>query len=168
MVKIIKLRLRNSDNWINSVLNCEAYYSFEGVASDHWILTAKICLSLRNNTTQTTKTTHLNWSVLNNRDIKDKYKLTQRNKCDTHQEIPDALTPNDEYEDFVNAHIEAAPECIPIKLRAKHRVLWETLTAKKQRDNVKIAFLFNKRNPTYVITLKYRKAWSELIKAYKK
>ena len=31
-------------------------------------------------------------------------------------------TPNDEYENFVNAHIEVAAECIPTKLRAKHRV----------------------------------------------
>ena len=28
-------------------------------------------------------------------------------------------TPNDEYENFVNAHLEAAAECIPMKQRAK-------------------------------------------------
>ena len=34
--------------WNNSALNCEAYPSFEGVSTDHWIVTAK-------NTTEPTK-----------------------------------------------------------------------------------------------------------------
>ena len=33
--------------WKNSAMNCEAYSSFEGVSSDHRIVTAKIRLSLR-------------------------------------------------------------------------------------------------------------------------
>ena len=57
-----------------------------------------------------------------------------RKKFDALQEIPEALTPNDEYENFINAHIEAAAaECIVTKLRAKHRVPWETLVVKKKR-----------------------------------
>ena len=45
--------------------------------------------------------------------------LTLRNKFDALQEISETLTLNDEYENFVNAHIEAAAECIPTKQRAK-------------------------------------------------
>ena len=37
--------------WNNSALNCEAYSLFEGVSSDHRIVTAKIRLSLRKNVT---------------------------------------------------------------------------------------------------------------------
>ena len=33
--------------WKNSAMNCEAYSTFEGVSSDHQIVTAKIRLSLR-------------------------------------------------------------------------------------------------------------------------
>ena len=44
--------------WKNSAVNCEAYSSFEGVSSDHLIVTAKIRLSLRKNTTRTTTTVH--------------------------------------------------------------------------------------------------------------
>ena len=33
--------------WKNSAMNCEAYSSFEGVSTDHRIVTAKIRLSLR-------------------------------------------------------------------------------------------------------------------------
>ena len=53
--------------------------------------------------------------LLNNRDIRDKYTLTLRNKFDALQEISETPTPIDEYEKFVNAHLETAPECIPTK-----------------------------------------------------
>ena len=62
--------------------------------------------------------------------------------------MSETLTPNDKYENFVNAHIEVEAECIPTKLRAKHWVPWETLAVKKKRDDVKTASLYNKRNPT--------------------
>ena len=90
--------------WNNSTLNCVAYSSFEGISSDHWIVTAKICLSLCRNTTQTTKTTHYDWSLLNNRDISNKYKTTLRKKFNVLQEISETLTTNDEYEIFVNVY----------------------------------------------------------------
>ena len=86
--------------------------------------------------------------MLNDRDINDKYTITLRNKFDAQQKISEIFTPNDEYENFVKAHVEVATECIPTKLRAKHRVPWETLAVKKKHDNVKTASLCNKRNPT--------------------
>ena len=65
--------------WIISALNCEAYSSFEGVSSEHWIVTAKIHRSLRRNRMQTTKTIqNQGWSLLNNWDISDKFTLTQK------------------------------------------------------------------------------------------
>ena len=36
--------------WNNSAMNCEAYSSFEGVSSDHRIVTSKIRLSQRKKT----------------------------------------------------------------------------------------------------------------------
>ena len=44
-----------------------------------------------------------------------------------HYRRQEKYTPNDEYENFVNAHLEATAECIPTKQRTKPRVLWETL-----------------------------------------
>ena len=61
--------------WKNSVMNCEAYSSFEGVSSDHRIVTAKIRLSLRKSTTRTAATKQYDLALLNNRDIRDKYVL---------------------------------------------------------------------------------------------
>ena len=54
--------------WKNSAMNCEAYSSFEGVSSDHRIVTAKLRLSLRKNATRTVTTKHYDWALLNNRD----------------------------------------------------------------------------------------------------
>ena len=59
-------------------------------------------------------------------------------------------TQNDEYENFVNAHIETAAECIPTKLKAKPRASWETLAVRNKRADLKIASLCNRRNPTNV------------------
>ena len=61
--------------WENSALNCEAYSSFEGVSTDHRIVTPKIRLSLRKNAKQTATTKHYDWALLNNKDIRDKYVL---------------------------------------------------------------------------------------------
>ena len=71
--------------WKNSAMNCEAYFSFEGVSSDHRIVTAKIRLSLRKNATPTTTTIHYDWALFN-KDIRDKYVRALRNKFDALQE----------------------------------------------------------------------------------
>ena len=111
-------------------MNCEAYSSFEGVSSDHRIVMAKIRLSLRKNATRTTTTKHYDWTLLN-RDIRDKYVLELRNRFETLQEKTEKDTPNDEYENFVNAHLEATANCIPTKPRTKYSVPWEMLAARK-------------------------------------
>ena len=92
--------------WKNSAMNCEAYSSFEGVSSDHRIVTAKIRQSLRKNTTRTVTAKHYDWVLINNRDIRDKYVLELRNRFETLQEKTEKGTPNDEYENFINAHLE--------------------------------------------------------------
>ena len=151
---------------INSTLNCEAYSSFEGMSSDHWTITAKIHLSQRRNRVQTTTTAHCDWSLLNNKEIGDKYTIMQKNQFDTLQEISETSTPNDEYENFVNAYIEAIAERILTKLRTRQRVPCKTLAVKKKRDNVKAASLCKRRNPNNANAQKLKKAQSELKNAY--
>ena len=118
--------------WNNSTLNCEAYSSFEGVSSDHRIVTAKIRLNLLRNAPRTTTTVHYDWFLLNNWDTRNKCTLTQRNKFDARKEIWEKPSPNNEYENSVNALLEAAAECIPTKKTAKPRVPWETLAVRKK------------------------------------
>ena len=49
--------------------------------------------------------------------------LALRNKFDALQEKTETHTPNDKNENYANAHLEAAAECIPTNQRAKPRVL---------------------------------------------
>ena len=57
--------------WNNSPLNYEVYSSFEGVSSNHRIVTAKIRLSLRRIATRTRTTVYYDWPQINNRNIGD-------------------------------------------------------------------------------------------------
>ena len=154
--------------WNNSAGNCKAYSSIEGVSSDHRIVTAKIRLNLRKNTTRTTATIHYDWALLNNKHIKDKYVIALRNKFDALQEKTKTHTPNDEYVNFVNAHLEAAAKCIPTKHRTKSRFPWETLVVREKRADVKTASKCNRKNPTNTNVLKLKKVRNELASIYLK
>ena len=152
--------------WKNSAMNCETYFSFEGVSSDHRIVTAKIRLSLRKNAKWTVTTKHYDWAILNNRDIRDKHVLELRNRFETLQENTEKSTPNDEYENFVNAHLEAAGECIPTKLKTKYRVPWETLAVREKRVLVKTASKNYGKNPTNTNARKLKTAQYQLAGIY--
>ena len=91
---------------------------------------------LRKDATRTATTKHYDWALLNNRDIKDKYLLELRNGFVTLQEKTEIGAPNDEYENFLNAHLEVAAKCIPTEPRTKYRVPWETLAVREKRAHV--------------------------------
>ena len=147
-------------------MNCEAYSSFEGVSTDHRIVTAKIRLSLRKNAKRTATIKHCDWALLNNKDIRDKYVLELRNRFETLQERTEKSTPNDEYENFVNAHLEAAAKYIPTKLKTKYRVPWETLAVREKRALVKTASKNYRKNPTNTNALKLKTAQYQLAGIY--
>ena len=56
--------------------------------------------------------TQYDWSSLTNNGIRNHFTVTVRNKFATLQETFEIHTPNHEYENFANAYIEAATECI--------------------------------------------------------
>ena len=142
--------------WRNSTMNCKAYYSFEGMSSDHRIVTTKIRLSLRKYATRTATTKHYDWVLLNNRDIRDKYVVELRNRSEALQEKTEKRTPNDEYETFVNAHLVAAANCIPTKHRTKYRVPWKTLAIREKRSDVKTASKCYWKNTTNINALELK------------
>ena len=149
-------------------MNCEAYSSFEGVSSDHRIVTAKLRLSLRKNATRTATTKHYDWALLKNRDIKDKYVLELRSRFETLQEKTEKGPPNEEYENFVEAHLQAASKCIPTKPRTKYRVPWENLAVRENRVLVKTASKSYRKNPTNTNARKLEKAQYQLAGIYVK
>ena len=66
--------------------------------------------------------------------------------------------PNDEYENFINAHLDAAAKYIETKFRTKSRVPWENLAVREKLTNEKTASKYNRKNPTNTNTLKLKKA----------
>ena len=152
--------------WKNSAMNCEAYSSFEDMSTDPRIVTAKIRLSLRKNAKRTATTKPYDWDLLNNRDIRDKYVLELRNRFETLQEKTEKSKPNDEYENFVNPHLEAAAKCIPTKLKTKYRVPWETLAVRDKRALVKTASKNYRKKPTNTNALKLKTAQYQLAGIY--
>ena len=103
-----------------------------------------------------------------NRDIRDKYALELRNRFEALQEKVEIGTPNDEYENFVEAHLEAAEKCIPTKPRTKYRVPWETLAAREKRALVKTASKNYQQNPTNTNARELEKAQHQLTGIYLK
>ena len=152
--------------WKNSSVNCKDYSSFVGVCSDHRIVNAKIRLSLRKNATRTTTTVPYKWALLNNKDIRDQYVIALRNKFDALQEKTETRTPNDEYENFVNAHLHAEVKYIPTKHRTKSSVPWETLAVREKRADVKTVSKCNRKSPTNANAMKLKKAQNELASIY--
>ena len=140
----------------------------EGVSSDQRIVTSKIRLGLRKKPTRTATTKHYDWALLNNRDIRDKYVLELRNRFETLKEKTEKGTPNDEYVNFVNAHLEAAAKCIPTKPRTKYRVPWETVAVREKRAPVKTASKSYRKNPTHSNARKLKKAQYQLAGIYLK
>ena len=97
-----------------------------------------------------------------------KYVLELRNRLETLQEKTEIGTPNDEYENSVNAHLEAAAKCIPTKPRTKYRVPWETLAVREKRAYVKTASKIYRKNPTNTNAIKLKKAQYQLTGIYLK
>ena len=117
---------------------------------------------------RTTTIIHDDWAFLNYRDIRDKYMLALRNKFDALQEKTEIRIPNDNYENFVNMHLEAAAKCIETKLRTKSRVPWETLAVREKCADVKTAPKCYRKYPTNTNAQKLKKAQYQLASIYLK
>ena len=51
-------------------------------------------------------TIYYDWALFDKKDIRDKYVIAWKNKFDALPEETETRTPNDECENFVNAHLE--------------------------------------------------------------
>ena len=89
-----------------------------------------------------------------------------KNRFETLQEKTEKGTLNDEYENFVNAHLEAAAKCIPTKPRTKYRVPWGTLAVREKRAHVKTASKSYRNNPTNTNVRKLKTAQYQLAGIY--
>ena len=105
-------------------MNCEAYSSFmeaSSVAKSFWWR-----FSLCSNKTGTVK------ASLIDSDIRNHSTVIMSNKFDTHQDTSERHSSNEEYENFVTTHKEAAFECITTKPRAKCRIPWKSIAIREK------------------------------------
>ena len=91
-----------------------------------------------------------------------------KNRFETLQEKTEKGTPNDEYEHFINAHVEAAAKCIPTKPRTKYRVPWETFEVREKRAHEKTASKSYCKKPTNTYARKLKNAQNQLAGIYLK
>ena len=139
--------------WINSVINCEAYNTFQGVYSDHRIASLKI--RLRANKKQAL-----------NRTRYDHYTTVVKNRLSALQADDEFTTANSTYENFVRSHHEAAAKCIPVKPKIKSRVPWESKQVIEKRVCLKKASNLKRTKPTKSNMAKFKKAQKDLVETY--
>ena len=102
--------------WINSVQNCEAYHSLEGISTDHRIVLLKIKLSLRANKKKSNTKIAYNWEhLINNEDLQNQFSTSLRNRYNILQHEDTNESANNAYQNFVKTHKETAEMPIPQK-----------------------------------------------------
>ena len=118
--------VRTASKTLTNLSDISHYYSFEIASSDHTIISAKIRQSLWINEQQTIKTTCYDRSSHNNRYIA-KLKKKKKNQKEKKLSLPLRIifnmilekskrhTPNNKYENFISALIQAAEQCLPRK-----------------------------------------------------
>ena len=100
-----------NEKWKNAVMNSEAYSSFASVGSDHRVVTAKVCLSLRTTKARSSKTRH-DWSLLrHDHALQNKFKLELTNRYNAL--FDETLSATEQYDAFVKANEYAAAETLP-------------------------------------------------------
>ena len=154
--------------WINSVQNYEAYNSIEGVSSDHRIVSIKVQPSLRANKKKSSIKPPFDWKQLSsNADIRNKFTITLQNRFSQLQnEDNDNINLSNTYINFMNAHKQAAEDCIPLQHKTKRKVPWENEIVEQKRECLKILANLKNKTPTSTNIRNYRKARQELEETY--
>lgn len=134
--------------WINSVMNCETYSSFQSINSDHRIVTAEIRLSLRANKAKQKEVPH-DWSKLRTDEgIKMTFTVEVKNRFDALQDMDEERTTETLYSNIMAATRKAMEEYIPKKVRNKKRTPWEDVDIQFKREVLKSAYQTKAEKPT--------------------
>ena len=153
--------------WINSVQNCEAYNSLEGISTDHSIVSLRIKLSLRANQKKSNTKIAYGWEHLtNNEDLQNQFSTSLKNRYNIVQQEDTNESPNNAYQNFAKAHKETAKMLIPQKEKLKRKVPWENeIIIEKRKQLKKLAQLKN-RNTTRANVRKHKQAQKDLETTY--
>ena len=109
--------------WINSVQNCEAYHSLEGISPDHRIVSLKIKFSLRPNKKKSNTKIAYNWEhLISNVDLRNQFSTSLRNRYNILQLEDTNESAYNAYQNFIKAHNETAEMLIPQTEKVKRKV----------------------------------------------
>ena len=155
-----------NSKWKNSVLNSEAYSSFESVGSDHRIITARIRLSLRVTKPPAPKKRH-DWLQLRfNPEIREKFSIELRNKfSELHDESSSATT---QFDALIKAKDHAAAETLPLLQKchqSKHANHPSIIERRKKVDQLTHKYNVHKSR---IIRKRLQEAKNELNQEYLK
>ena len=145
----------------------QAYDPLSTVYSGHKIVVTKLRLSLLANGKTTAKRTSFDWHCFStSHSVREAYTVEVKNRFEALYELEEKHTVNDLYTTMIEAQMDAAEKCIPKKKRVKKRVPWEKELVKEKRNELKKAYLKNKRLPNSDNANYLKQAKEELQAAY--
>jgi len=153
-----------NSKWKNSVLNSEAYSSFESVGSDHRIVTVNIRLSLRVTKPPASKKRH-DWMQLRyNPDVRAKFSIELRNRFnELHDESSSATS---QFDALVKAKDHAASEALPLLQKCHHTKHASHPSIVERRKKVDQLTHKYKVNKSRIIRRRLQEAKNELSQEY--
>ena len=152
--------------WSNSIKDCQAYSTFSTVGSDHRIVSATVCLSLRvSKRPQTKPIKRVDWQqVISDRSIVSNYTLSVKNKFEA------LSTPDDNvettYNNLITSVEEVALDSLPMKSKKKVTPINCHHLVKEARKELLQAQREYESNHIIPVKRKVRKAQQFLDRAY--
>ena len=124
--------------WINSVRNCEAYHSLEGISTDLRIVSLRIKLSLRANKKKSNRKITYHWEhLINNEDLQKQFSTSLRDRYNILRHEDTNESANNVYQNILKTHKGTAEMLIPLKEKVKRKVPWENETVTEKRKQLK-------------------------------
>ena len=143
------------------------FNSFVSVASDHRIVSAKICLSLRANKKKSSNTTPYDWTNLkNNPNVRNTFITRVRNRFAALQDTTPTKNADTLYNNFETAVKETAADTIPLKPKVKKRTPWETKEICQKREQLHKAAQLKESQPSPENITHFSNTLAELKETY--
>ena len=152
--------------WSNSVRDCQAYSTFASVCSDHRVVSATICLSLRSSKrTQSKPIKQVDWQqVISDRSISSKYTLDVKNRFEALSSPDDPIETT--YNKLISSVEEIALDTLPKRNKKKETPLNSHHLVKRARQELFQAQREYETNHIIPIKRKVRRAQQFLDRAY--
>ena len=155
--------------WLNSVMNCEAYNSFESINSDHRIVSAQIRLSVRAHKPKR-RTAIYQWDTLRTDDnIRSQFAVAIKNRFQILNNEVNLDCPSNNsklYSNMVTACKEAAEKSIPKRPKQTVRLPWEDTDITNCRQKVRELSAVKRKTKTPHDIEKFKDSITELENLY--